>query len=80
MSSSLDLPPNVHVSSHPCLLAKLSQLRSKSTPAKDVKSLVHDISLIVACEALAASTSPTQGPKVLRLPRLQTGLAWKVGD
>lgn len=64
MASLLDLPPNVHVSSHPCLMAKLSQLRSKSTPAKDVKSLVHDISLIIGCEALAVSTSPTPGPKV----------------
>ncbi|KAL1875154.1 hypothetical protein Daus18300_003222 [Diaporthe australafricana] len=57
------LPKNVHVSSHPCLRAKLSQLRSKSTPAKDVKSLVHDISLIVGCEALAAAITTAPGPK-----------------
>ncbi|KAF3345733.1 hypothetical protein VdG2_05969 [Verticillium dahliae VDG2] len=63
MASSPELPPNVHVSSHPCLQAKLSQLRSKSTPAKDVKTIVNDIALILGCEALAASTSPAKGPE-----------------
>ncbi|KAL2760962.1 hypothetical protein ACRALDRAFT_1066640 [Sodiomyces alcalophilus JCM 7366] len=67
MTSPPDLPPNVHISSHPCLLAKLSQLRSKETAAKDVKSLVHDISLLIGCDALAASTTPVQGAKV-RVP------------
>ncbi|KAI3391579.1 hypothetical protein diail_7071 [Diaporthe ilicicola] len=57
------LPSNVHVSNHPCLRAKLSQLRSKRTPAKDVKSLVHDISLIVGCEALASAITTAPGPK-----------------
>lgn len=57
------LPKNVHVSSHPCLRAKLSQLRSKSTPSKDVKALVHDISLIVGCEALASAITTAPGPK-----------------
>lgn len=57
------LPKNVHVSQHPCLRAKLSQLRSKSTNAKEVKSLVHDISLIVGCEALASAITATPGPK-----------------
>ncbi|KAJ3951971.1 hypothetical protein N0V92_011598 [Colletotrichum tropicale] len=59
----MSLPSNVHVSRHPCLRAKLSQLRSKSTAAKDVKTLVHEIGLIVATEALAASTKATDGPK-----------------
>ncbi|KAF3808630.1 Uracil phosphoribosyltransferase [Colletotrichum gloeosporioides] len=59
----MSLPSNVHVSQHPCLRAKLSQLRSKSTAAKDVKTLVHEIGLIVATEALAASTKATDGPK-----------------
>ncbi|OAA60508.1 uracil phosphoribosyltransferase [Niveomyces insectorum RCEF 264] len=58
-----DLPDNVHVSSHPCLRAKLSQLRSKSTNAKEVRSLVHDISLLVACEALASAVHVAPGPK-----------------
>ncbi|KAK2041792.1 uracil phosphoribosyltransferase [Colletotrichum somersetense] len=57
------LPPNVHVSQHPCLRAKLSQLRSQSTPAKYVKTLVNEIALMVAYEALAASTKTTDGPK-----------------
>lgn len=60
------LPKNVHVSNHPCLRAKLSQLRSKSTAAKDVKALVHDISLIVGCEALASAITTAPGPKVRR--------------
>jgi uracil phosphoribosyltransferase len=56
------LPPNVHVSTHPCLLGKLSQLRSKSTNVKEVKTLVHEISLLLGCEALAAKTVAAPGP------------------
>ncbi|KAB5570696.1 uracil phosphoribosyltransferase-domain-containing protein [Coniochaeta sp. 2T2.1] len=55
------LPPNVHVSSHPCLVAKLSQLRSKNTSAKEVKALVHEISLILGIEALAAKITTSPG-------------------
>jgi len=51
MASSL--PSNVHVSKHPCLRAKLSQLRSKSTNARETKTLVHDIALLLGAEALA---------------------------
>lgn len=58
------LPKNVHVSQHPCLRAKLSKLRSGSTPSKEVKSLVHEISLIVGCEALGSAITATAGPKV----------------
>jgi len=47
------LPSNVHISKHPCLRAKLSQLRSKSTGARDTKTLVHEIALILGTEALA---------------------------
>ncbi|KAL2181492.1 uracil phosphoribosyltransferase-domain-containing protein [Thermothelomyces heterothallicus CBS 202.75] len=57
-----NLPDNVHVSQHPCLLAKLSQLRSQSTPPRDVKGLIHDIALILGCEALAKELSSTPGP------------------
>lgn len=57
------LPPNVHVSNHPCLVAKLSQLRSKSTNAKEVKALVHDISLILGIEALASKITAVPGPQ-----------------
>lgn len=58
------LPGNVHVSTHPCLRAKLSQLRSSSTQAREVKALVHEIALIVGCEALAAGLTAEQGPSV----------------
>ncbi|KAI9736190.1 MAG: hypothetical protein M1834_001075 [Cirrosporium novae-zelandiae] len=47
------LPANVHISTHPCLQAKLSQLRATDTSPREVKALIHEISLIVAVEALA---------------------------
>ncbi|KAK3109576.1 hypothetical protein LTR53_017030 [Teratosphaeriaceae sp. CCFEE 6253] len=46
------LPNTVHVAAHPCLRAKLSQLRSSSTNAAETKRLVHEIATIIACEAL----------------------------
>jgi uracil phosphoribosyltransferase len=49
----MTLPANVTVSTHPCLLAKLSKLRSASTASKETKSLVHEISLLLASQALA---------------------------
>lgn len=48
-----NLPSNAHVSRHPCLQAKLSQLRSTSTSSRDVQTLVHEISIMVGYEALA---------------------------
>lgn len=60
---STQLPPNVHVSSHPCLLAKLSQLRSKTTSARDVKTLIHEISLLLGSEALAKAMTTSPGPQ-----------------
>ncbi|KAI1393175.1 PRTase-like protein [Hypoxylon trugodes] len=59
----MSLPSNVHVSKHPCLMAKLSRLRSKNTDSREVKSLVNDIALILGCEALASSLTPHDGPK-----------------
>lgn len=47
------LPPNAHVSSHACLRVKLSQLRSNSTSANEVKTLVNEVATIVSCEALS---------------------------
>lgn len=61
------LPSNVHVSNHPCLVAKLSQLRSKNTNAKEVKALVHEISLVLGIEALASKISTVAGPEVCDL-------------
>ncbi|KAJ4356904.1 hypothetical protein N0V85_009532, partial [Neurospora sp. IMI 360204] len=57
------LPPNVHVSTHPCLLAKLSQLRSKTTSARDVKTLIHEIALLLGSEALAKAMTTAAGPQ-----------------
>ncbi|KAF2838048.1 uracil phosphoribosyltransferas-like protein [Patellaria atrata CBS 101060] len=56
----MSLPSNVHVSTHPCLRAKLSQLRSHATNAKETRGLINDIATIVACEALGASLKTTQ--------------------
>ncbi len=69
---SQPLPPNVHVSSHPCLRTKLSQLRASTANARETKALVHEISLIVGCEATAAGLATKQGPTVLLTPRPDT--------
>ncbi|KAI2613195.1 uracil phosphoribosyltransferase [Hypoxylon fragiforme] len=59
----MSLPSNVHVSKHPCLMAKLSRLRSKGTESREVKTLINDISVILGCEALASALTPVEGPK-----------------
>ncbi|KAK8091895.1 uracil phosphoribosyltransferase [Apiospora hydei] len=59
----MSLPSNVHVSRHPCLLGKLSLLRSKSTSSREVKALVNEIATIVGIEALATALTPVDGPK-----------------
>lgn len=64
------LPANVHRSTHPCLQAKLSQLRAATSNARETKALVHEIALIVGCEALAAGLSTTSGSKVSKLSKL----------
>ncbi|RKF54128.1 Uracil phosphoribosyltransferase [Golovinomyces cichoracearum] len=48
------LPKNVHISKHPCLRAKLSQLRDQSISGRETRALIHEISLILGCEATAA--------------------------
>lgn len=62
--ASASLPANVHLSTHPCLRAKLSQLRSKDANARETKSLVHEIALILGCEALANSLEATSSGTV----------------
>lgn len=57
--ASVSLPSNVHVSAHPCLRAKLSQLRSKDASCRETKALVNDITLILGCEALASCLENT---------------------
>ena len=53
MNMASSLPSTVHISKHPCLRAKLSQLRSKTTNARETKTLVHEIALLLGSEALA---------------------------
>lgn len=62
--ASSPLPQNVHVSNHPCLRAKLSHLRSKTANARETKTLVHEIALILSCEALATSLRTTESGTV----------------
>ncbi|GAB7354161.1 hypothetical protein MBLNU459_g4717t1 [Dothideomycetes sp. NU459] len=59
----MSLPPNVHVSTHPCLKAKLSQLRSQSTSNRDTKALVHEIATMIGYEALASGLATEKGSK-----------------
>ncbi|KAK5167784.1 uncharacterized protein LTR77_007483 [Saxophila tyrrhenica] len=54
------LPTNVHVSTHPCVRAKLSQLRSRSTGSKETKTLINDIATLVGCDALAKGLQTVQ--------------------
>jgi len=56
------LPSNVHLSTHPCLQSKLSQLRESKANSRETKALVHEIALIVGCEATAAGLSSKSGP------------------
>jgi len=56
------LPSNVHISTHPSLQAKLSQLRASTANARETKALVHEISLIVGIEATAAGLTTKSGP------------------
>lgn len=58
------LPSNVHISSHPCLKAKLSQLRSQSTSTRQTKELVNDISAILGVEAFSACLKTTKSGTV----------------
>ncbi|EAW14478.1 uracil phosphoribosyltransferase [Aspergillus clavatus NRRL 1] len=57
------LPSNIHVSSHPCLQAKVSQLRSQSTSTRETRSLVHEIATILGVEALAAGLTTASSGK-----------------
>lgn len=49
----MSLPPNVHISTHPCLQAKLSQLRSASASPRETRALVEEIATILGVEAFA---------------------------
>ncbi|KAF7585293.1 hypothetical protein BBP40_011307 [Aspergillus hancockii] len=56
----MPLPSNVHISSHPCLQAKLSQLRSKSASTRETRGLVHEIATILGVEAFATVLETTK--------------------
>ncbi|BDD55227.1 hypothetical protein MPDQ_005796 [Monascus purpureus] len=58
MASSL--APNIHISSHPCLQAKISQLRSHSANTRETRGLVSEISAILGVEALASGLKATR--------------------
>ena len=62
--ATTNLPKNAHVSTHPCLQAKLSQLRSASTGSRDAQTLVHEIALMVGYEALGSGLKSQQGSTV----------------
>lgn len=59
-----NLPKNVHVSRHPCLQVKLSQLRSGKASSRETNDLVHEIATIIGCEAFAENISVAPGEKV----------------
>ncbi|KAL4958061.1 uracil phosphoribosyltransferase-domain-containing protein [Aspergillus filifer] len=47
------VPSNVHISSHPLLQAKISQIRSSSTTTRETRGLVNEIATILGVEAFA---------------------------
>ena len=58
------VPSNVHTSSHPCLQAKISQLRSQSATTRETRDLVSDISTILGVEALGSALKTKVSGKV----------------
>ncbi|KAF8469217.1 uracil phosphoribosyltransferase-domain-containing protein [Kalaharituber pfeilii] len=56
----MSLPANITVSTHPCVKAKLAQLRSSSASPKQTRALVKEISLLLACDALRSVLSVEQ--------------------
>lgn len=44
---------NIHVSSHPIVAAKISQLRDRATTPKQVRELIHDLGQLIGYEATA---------------------------
>jgi len=62
--ASPPLPTNVHVSNHPCPRAKLSRLRSQHANARETKALIHEIALIVGCQALERALDTTSSGTV----------------
>ena len=74
----MTLPSNVHVSSHPCLQAKLSQLRSQSTSPRETRDLVHEIASILGVEAFASGLKLKSTGKVQSLLHPKTLISKKI--
>ncbi|KAL3478643.1 uracil phosphoribosyltransferase-domain-containing protein [Aspergillus californicus] len=55
----MTIPSNVHISTHPLLQAKLSQLRSSSTTNRETRNLVNEIATILGVEAFASGWKAT---------------------
>ncbi len=63
------------VASHPCLAAKISQLRSVDTTAKETKELIHEIAFMVAFQALGEILTVLDGDEVAHSPHQMLSLA-----
>lgn len=59
----MSLPANVHVSSHPVISAKISALRQASS-ARDTRTLVTEISSLLAAWVSNDAFSAVEGPSV----------------
>jgi uracil phosphoribosyltransferase len=59
------LPNSIHISTHPCVRAKLSQLRSKQCDARATNRLVHEIATIVCSDALASCLQVAKSGQVV---------------
>jgi uracil phosphoribosyltransferase len=73
------IPKNAHISTHPCLQAKLSQLRSASTGCRDAQTLVHEIALMVGYEALGSALKAQEAGTVCLTHATPLSLVSSVG-
>lgn len=61
----MTLSPSVHVSKHPIVAQKLSQLRDHSLKPKAVRELTRDISVLLGYEA-SSDITLVKGKEVIR--------------
>lgn len=62
------LMTNVHVSNHPVIVSKISELRSKTTDARAVRQLTSEIAAFLAYESTASELSLTASPETSTTP------------
>ncbi len=74
--TAADLPPNLHVSSHPAVRHKLAILRDETTEPKKFREVVRELSWLLGYEALADARVH---PLTVRTP-LETIEAEELGD